>query len=172
MHRLFESFTLGLDISPSAMSASRETAYRHGVPLELARMNLLSALKPGTVDLLTFNPPYVPTTKAALDAGLAAAGEACETIDAASWVWAGGPNGRVLHDRLVASLHALLSPNGVAFILFYEAALDVFVAHGLRARVIAERKRGPETFVIVECERAATAKVGLIILPATSCEKF
>lgn len=144
------------DISAAAVSASQETAASNRATLLLARMDLLTALRPGTVDLLVFHPPYVATTQDLLtkaSSSTATQGRAAD-IAAASWTWAGGPRGRVVLDRLVADLHRLLSPSGAAFLLFYEAVELVpdLVAKGLRAQVVSETKHGDSHFFLICCE--------------------
>ena len=74
------------------------------MPLEVVRADLLGAVRPGTVDVLLFNPPYVPTSEEE------AAGGQAERDTAA---WAGGPDGRVVVDRLLPDLGRLLSARGV-----------------------------------------------------------
>jgi release factor glutamine methyltransferase len=74
---------------------------------------LASSLQPrlhGTVDILLFNPPYVPTP----DDELNTAGS---TIKAA---WAGGHKGRRVLDRLLPQLPKLMSPRGEIFLLVVE----------------------------------------------------
>jgi release factor glutamine methyltransferase len=73
--------TLGTDINPLACHAARETVHaaidvthhpaesdgrhaippEHGILLDTVRADLASTLRKGNVDVLIFNPPYVPT---------------------------------------------------------------------------------------------------------------
>lgn len=54
---------LGTDINPYACKAALRTASENDVQLDAIRGYLLNTLKPawGKVDVLVFNPPYVPT---------------------------------------------------------------------------------------------------------------
>jgi release factor glutamine methyltransferase len=54
---------MGVDINPAACAVASRTASQNNKPLELVRSDLLTGLKRvyGKVDILLFNPPYVPT---------------------------------------------------------------------------------------------------------------
>lgn len=56
---------LGCDINPAACTASKETAERNGVPLyDTINCDLVTPVLErlqGKLDVLLFNPPYVPT---------------------------------------------------------------------------------------------------------------
>jgi len=95
------------DLDASANAATAATAAANSVPLEVVRADLLGAVRPGAVDVLLFNPPYVPTSEEE-----AAGGQAERDISAA---WAGGPDGRVVVDRLLPDLGRLLSARGVRY---------------------------------------------------------
>ena len=95
------------------MHAAKETSRRNDTPLHLARMDLVSALRPGTIDVLTCHPPYVPTSSEQLDAAHAKAAvtsSSTECMEDAARTWAGGPNGRAVFDRMIDALPSALSP--------------------------------------------------------------
>jgi len=103
------------DINPIALQVTRATAIANQVPespnlLELLRCDLASALLPnmaGIVDIVLFNPPYVPTTDEEVGTS--------NGIDAA---WAGGVAGRRVVDRAQSQIAQLLrKPTGVAYII-------------------------------------------------------
>lgn len=77
---------LGIDINPFAAAATRATGVANSQPIHVSVMDLLSALRPGIVDILVFNPPYVPTSPEEL----LEAGDARDL----SAAWAGGVRGR------------------------------------------------------------------------------
>ena len=80
------SLHLAVDLSPDANAATAANAATNGVTLHVVQMDLAAALRSGLIDVLIFNPPYVPTsTEEALE------GQQQRDISAA---WAGGPRGR------------------------------------------------------------------------------
>ncbi|EOD31813.1 hypothetical protein EMIHUDRAFT_231461 [Emiliania huxleyi CCMP1516] len=121
----------------------------------VVRADLLGAVRPGTVDVLLFNPPYVPTSEEE-----AASGQAERDISAA---WAGGPDGRVVVDRLLPDLGRLLSARGVFYLLGVrenrpdELAAQVEAQHGMRAELIAERRAQNERLFVMRFSRSQPA---------------
>lgn len=133
--------TLGVDVNAFACGATAATAARaaadnpatHGVFLGAVRGDLLAPLRPGSADVLIFNPPYVPTDElpAQDDARLAAAGDEGEgegsTMSASarfdrdsyllSLSYAGGRDGMEITDRLIEALPGALSARGCAYLL-------------------------------------------------------
>lgn len=98
------------DINPRALQVAQATAASNAIPtLEAVECDLASALLPRWkhgVDVLLFNPPYVPTP----DDEVGGNG-----IEAS---WAGGLNGRVVIDRAIPQMARLMSkPNGVAYMI-------------------------------------------------------
>jgi release factor glutamine methyltransferase len=105
------------DINPRALQVAKQTARISGISrdterlhhsfFETVRCDLASALLPrltGSITVLLFNPPYVPTP----DAEVGSTG-----IEAA---WAGGEHGRRVIDRVIESVARLLEyPDGVAY---------------------------------------------------------
>lgn len=98
------------DVNPRALDVAQATATANGIrSLQAVECDLGSALLPRCkhgVDILLFNPPYVPTPDE----------EVCGTGIEASW--AGGLNGRVVVDRAIPQIAQLLrKPNGVAYLI-------------------------------------------------------
>lgn len=106
-------FFIDCDINPAACLAATRTAASNGlVSLDTVNCDLLGPLSyrlAGRVDLLVFNPPYVPTDSEEVRVpGITAA-------------WAGGIDGREVIDRVLPSIPALLSrPSGVMYLLLVE----------------------------------------------------
>ncbi|KAL8736794.1 MAG: hypothetical protein Q9166_000160 [cf. Caloplaca sp. 2 TL-2023] len=138
--------SLGVDVNPYACKASIETveqACRHviaelkdgptssssGLLLTLVNGDLTSSLRPGSVDVLIFNPPYVPTsdvpqmadlaTTASVDGkGKEQQGMPDADSDMLALSYAGGVDGMEVMTRLLEQLpSALNAKRGVAYIL-------------------------------------------------------
>eukprot|EP00966_Prymnesium_polylepis_P083579 1935916-Prymnesium_polylepis.1 len=82
---------LASDVNPTAAATTRATGAANSLQIEVGLMDLLSALRPGTIDVLVFNPPYVPTSTEELREA-----EGTRDISAA---WAGGVRGREVCER-------------------------------------------------------------------------
>jgi release factor glutamine methyltransferase len=95
------AWLLGGDVNRDALQATAATAARNAASVQPVQMDLLTALRPGLVDVLVFNPPYVPTSDEELQSAL-------QTADISA-AWAGGPRGRLVLDRLLPRLGALLA---------------------------------------------------------------
>lgn len=101
------------DINPRALQVTKETATANSgdtpLRLEAVQCDLLSAVVPRLqhfVDILIFNPPYVPTP----DDEVGSTG-----IEAS---WAGGVKGRRVVDRAIPQIaQALSKPNGVGYMI-------------------------------------------------------
>lgn len=82
---------LATDINSAAASATRATATANSRDVQVVLSDLLRVFRPGLIDVLIFNPPYVPTASEELTEA-----ERSRDISAA---WAGGLRGReVIHD--------------------------------------------------------------------------
>ncbi|KAL2118988.1 hypothetical protein VTJ04DRAFT_5947 [Mycothermus thermophilus] len=156
--------TLGVDVNWFACEAARETVRKavdevkeeeekakkeertrsSGYLLATAQGDLASPLRPNVVDILVFNPPYVPTDelptlpKELADLTATAAGSATTNNNTSSsekkkspppkttydqdstllaLAYAGGRDGMQVTDRLLAALPEILSERGVAYVL-------------------------------------------------------
>ncbi len=54
---------IGVDLSPIALRIAQENAAAHHAPVHFLQGNWLSAIRPGSLDLLVSNPPYIGTTE-------------------------------------------------------------------------------------------------------------
>jgi release factor glutamine methyltransferase len=121
--------TAGVDVNLHACKATVQTItvaekdqekqnQAHGFYLGNISADLTTSLESNKVDVLVFNPPYVPTP----DLPLLAQDEKLSSYDTDSHLlslsYAGGEDGMGVTNRLLASLPGVLSPNrGVAYIL-------------------------------------------------------
>ena len=103
---------IATDINPHALLAARATSVRNGgQPLHLLRSHLLAGLRPGTVDVVVWHCPYVPTTPAQLEDAKARADLSCS--------YAGGPGGHMLLKETLGMLRTVLAPGGVMYLVCY-----------------------------------------------------
>ena len=146
-------FVIGADINPAACHATCTTASVNGVGsrLDTVQCDLALPLRrrlKRQVDVLLFNPPYVPTPHDEVGgAGLTAA-------------WAGGKDGREVIDRFLPLLGELLAPRGVAFLLLVHEnkpadVAEVCCSFGLCAATVLSRKAKNERLSVMKISRAA-----------------
>ncbi|OTA64614.1 hypothetical protein K449DRAFT_463663 [Hypoxylon sp. EC38] len=131
---LFESrnvLTAAIDVNGYACKATSETAIKaasenaatHGRYLDAFQGDLVTPLKDRLVDVLIFNPPYVPTPELPKQPGPADLPhlDAKPSFDDDSYMlslsYAGGKDGMETTDRLINSLPQVLSSRGCAYIL-------------------------------------------------------
>ncbi|SMN21093.1 similar to Saccharomyces cerevisiae YDR140W MTQ2 S-adenosylmethionine-dependent methyltransferase of the seven beta-strand family [Maudiozyma saulgeensis] len=110
------SIYLALDINPWALDATQDTAKRNDcnkVYLETIQSDLTSSTRHNQVDLLLFNPPYVPAET------IPEIPETRDDID--TWLdlaLVGGKDGMKITQLVLDQLDTTLSSEGVAYILF------------------------------------------------------
>ncbi|SCV04504.1 LAMI_0H16666g1_1 [Lachancea mirantina] len=140
-----------VDISPWALEATMDTAKRNGCSAQYltpVRANLTAGLKKNEVDVLVFNPPYVPN----------------ETIpemplddknedDWLDLALLGGNDGMVVTRKLLDGLQDILSSHGVAYVLFCarnwpEKVQEYMQIKGWNAQLIEKRKAGWEVLSV------------------------
>ncbi|OAG37581.1 hypothetical protein AYO21_08189 [Fonsecaea monophora] len=86
--------------------------------------DLATPLRPGEVDVLVFNPPYVPTDSVPATPTTTKEPEpnSNPTFEEQSALlalsYAGGPDGMQVTSRLLAQIPEVLSPRGIAYVLF------------------------------------------------------
>lgn len=110
----------------AAAAAAENNTPTHGHFLGAFRGDLLSPLGDGRVDVLIFNPPYVPTEElppqderlvGEVDGALGASARFERDSYLLSLSYAGGKDGMEITDRLIAVLPEVLSARGCAYIL-------------------------------------------------------
>jgi release factor glutamine methyltransferase len=126
-----------VDVSRRAVLTVRLNALLNGVPrsVRAVRGDLFDAVPGRSFDAIVSNPPYVPSGAGPLPS------------QGASRAWEGGPDGRVVLDRICAEAPGRLRPGGTLLLVHSslcgtEATLERLAASGLQTRV-AQRRRGP-----------------------------
>ncbi|CAO1613536.1 unnamed protein product [Jaminaea pallidilutea] len=165
-----EAAFLCTDINPHAAQCSRRTGLANQAPLEPIVTDLLASLlaRPtgdsknkqqqlGVVDLLLFNPPYVPTTEEEE--------EQAQRQAALSGSWAGGSLGVNLLERLFDDadglghgIETILSPGGSFYFIAIkqnnpEALVRRLGERGLTARIALSRRAGGEHLFVIAAQR-------------------
>uniref|UniRef100_A0A7I4YN60 Methyltransferase HEMK2 n=1 Tax=Haemonchus contortus TaxID=6289 RepID=A0A7I4YN60_HAECO len=132
------------DYNPDALECTKETGRLNDVKIEVVRTDLDYGFDhlENKVDILLFNPPYVPTDE--------------EPKNDLERCWAGGPNGRAALDRFLPRVSRLLSDKGV----FYLVALHsndipslLCACPDLQGVVTMERRCGIEHLYIIKYTR-------------------
>ncbi|KAF4315755.1 hypothetical protein BBO99_00009159 [Phytophthora kernoviae] len=141
---------LATDINPLAAGVAQQTARTNGAEtFDIVRTDLLSCYEPriqGTIDVLLFNPPYVPTPSEEVGSiGIEAA-------------WAGGLHGREVIDRLLPRIKTLLSPRGVFYMVVVienkpDEIADILAMDGFQMTVVRSTKAHNERLSILKFTR-------------------
>jgi release factor glutamine methyltransferase len=123
-----------VDVSRRAVACTRLNARRHGVRVRAQRGDMLAPVRGERFDVITANPPYVPSVSNARPRG-------------AKRAWEGGPDGRRFIDRLCREAPAHLAVGGVLLVVHSSicdpwATVDLLREAGLDAGV-DERRSGP-----------------------------
>ncbi|KAA1468494.1 S-adenosyl-L-methionine-dependent methyltransferase [Dentipellis sp. KUC8613] len=149
-----EALYLCTDINPHAARCTALTGQQNKIPLNPILASLagpLSKRLAHAVDVLLFNPPYVPTYGEEADAAQEGAGIAGS--------WAGGADGMQVTERLLEQIDDLLSPNG----RFYLVAVKqndipgiqrrMLEKYGLQSQIVIQRRAGREHLFVVRFSR-------------------
>mmetsp|Transcript_26811 Transcript_26811/g.67405 ORF Transcript_26811/g.67405 Transcript_26811/m.67405 type:complete len:219 (+) Transcript_26811:143-799(+) len=148
------AFMLGIDINPSACRATLRTlaankAHAADVVVGDLCCGFEAARGPlaHKVDVLLFNPPYVPTDMCELQ------GTGIERA------WAGGPDGRVVVDKLLPLVKDLMSDKGIFYLLALrenkpDQIASLMKEEGFSASIVLKRATGGENLCIMKFTRA------------------
>lgn len=126
--------TLGVDINRFACQAASQTVSNaikeqkngHSVFLDIVNGDLASAVRPESIDVFIFNPPYVPAELPDLsrhtDYNGIAEGQKTTSFEQDSYLlelsYAGGEDGMVVTNRMLEQIPGILSAGqGVAYVL-------------------------------------------------------
>ncbi|KAL8911926.1 MAG: hypothetical protein Q9172_007586 [Xanthocarpia lactea] len=124
------------DIANNSRDASRPVDA--GLLLTSVNGDLTSAIRPGSVDVLIFNPPYVPTSDVPTACAAIGSNEDMQSCldadsDILSLSFAGGLNGMEVTNRLLEQLPSALNPDrGIAYILLCKQNKPEQVAQRIR----------------------------------------
>ncbi|GMH39659.1 hypothetical protein BSKO_07557 [Bryopsis sp. KO-2023] len=137
---------IATDINPAAGLSTATTLSNHNVKsVDVVLMDLVGGFAQrwfGKVDILLFNPPYVPTPHEEVGRnGIARA-------------WAGGAHGREVIDRLLPLISKLLAPGGDMFMVTVaenrpEGIVKEMEGYGLKAEVVLIRTADEERLHIL-----------------------
>ncbi|KAJ7102308.1 S-adenosyl-L-methionine-dependent methyltransferase [Mycena belliarum] len=142
------------DINPRACDCSTATGRQNKVPLELVNTsladNLLARLHK-SVDIVLFNPPYVPTVHHE-----ASVAQVNRDIGGS---WAGGHDGMQITDRFFPQVDSLLAPHGRFYLV---AVAQNNIPHiqqrmqqdyGMGSKVVLQRRAGREHLSVIRFMR-------------------
>lgn len=147
---------IGVDINAFACRATRKTARHNGADVDVINGDLLQAIRPHSIDILIFNPPYVLTPDDEIPHG----NNSVDVTDSADFntnivkSWAGGTDGRIIINKLFSQLDESLAIDGVLYLLVIKDNDPKKIIEDLKtlkfcAVIIAERKiRGEHLFVL------------------------
>jgi release factor glutamine methyltransferase len=131
-----DATVLATDLNPHACRQAADEG------LQVVRANLLDPLSAGAVDVVVFNPPYLPTSPDR------------ESEDWMQRALSGGESGRAVVEPFLADLRRVLAPGAEAFLLVssltgIEAVRDHARANGLTTMGIAEEAHPYERLVVL-----------------------
>ncbi|SCU87068.1 LAFA_0E04522g1_1 [Lachancea sp. 'fantastica'] len=149
------------DVNPWALESTVRTAQRNECEQQVfspVRMNLVHSMRAKEIDLLVFNPPYVPAETVPaipqdVESSKVTPGEDDPPADWLDLALLGGDDGMVVTWQLLNNLNTFLSANGVAYILFCARNKPQDVArhmqqHGWKAELVEHRKAGWEVLSV------------------------
>jgi release factor glutamine methyltransferase len=151
-----DSFFLCTDINPHAATCTARTGSQNKVPVEPLVASLarpLTSRLGHAVDILVFNPPYVPTYDEDVDAAQRSVG--------ISGSWAGGADGMQVTDAFLRQVDGLLSPQGRFYLVtvkqnnvprVQEFMLKDF---SLQSEIVLQRRAGREYLFVLRFVRSS-----------------
>lgn len=149
---------IAIDINKDACRVTQNTARQNKVQhLDVLQTDLLSGLSNGLwgeLDVLIFNPPYVPTEdeEQQISQQQLLSGDSSIAIAAS---WAGGSTGMNVTNRLLKVVPQILSPSGVFYLVCIqqnnpEKIKSDMLAKGLQNTVVLKRLAGRERLSVVK----------------------
>ena len=137
---------LASDLNPEACSTAAKTAKINDFKVDILHMNFIDGLLDRRIDVLIFNPPYVPTPNEEV------AGNGIVIS------WAGGEDGRVVIDKFVHQLDSMLSAKGVLYLILVKDNKPAEVRNilrrlGFQSEVVIQRKAANEDLLVLKAWR-------------------
>lgn len=139
------------DINVDACKTTKKCAdYHKQHNIQVVRTDLAESLVDrleNGVDLLIFNPPYVPTASDETNT---------RTTNQIQLSWAGGESGRQIIDRFLIYVTRLISkPHGVAYLVALgenniQELLNVLSDHSIRGTIVMQRRAGLESLYVIK----------------------
>jgi len=142
------------DINPHAATCTARTGSQNKTPIEPLVASLarpLSSRLGHAVDILVFNPPYVPTSEDEVGAAQHGAGIAGS--------WAGGSDGMQVTDTLLRQVDGLLSPRGRLYLVAVKQnnvpKVQEFMSEtfALQSEILLQRRAGHEHLFVLRFAR-------------------
>nr|CCA20878.1 conserved hypothetical protein [Albugo laibachii Nc14] len=145
-----DALFLATDVNPTATVVASQTAALNKIPfVDVIRTDLLKCIDhrlEQSIDVLIFNPPYVPTPSHEVKS---------HGIEAA---WAGGVLGREVIDRILPRVKGLLSPSGVLYMIVLEEnrpneIMRILQSDDLDTTIVLSRKCSNEKLYVLKAQR-------------------
>jgi len=130
---------VGTDLNPHACRQAADAG------VSAVRADLATAFRDDAFDVVTFNPPYLPTEPDR------------EWDDWMERALSGGEDGRAAIDPFLAGLERVLAPGGAAYLLVSsltdpEVVRERIVANGLEAQEVGSEPHPFETLLVLRIE--------------------
>lgn len=144
---LRNSFCLAIDINPYACRTTKRTATANGTGVDVINMDLLTSFAAGSIDLLIFNPPYVPTETIGDEGAFQSNQDLIKS-------WSGGISGCEVIDRLIEVAYEKLAGGSLFYLLLLKENDPKVIKSrleglNLNAEIVKERKiRGEHLFIM------------------------
>ncbi|MCO5576873.1 hypothetical protein L7F22_030694 [Adiantum nelumboides] len=158
---------IATDISEAAVKTTLATLAAHNLNADVLVANLYSGIEnqiAGVVDVLVFNPPYVPTSEEEVGIGGIVS------------TWAGGDRGRVVIDRMLEVVDSILSSKGWFYLVTVTAnnpgeICQIMRRKGFASRIVIQRSTEEESLHVLKFWRDALNEssdthIGPIVSPS------
>lgn len=146
-----QSHCIAIDVNPYACRATKRTAVANQTKVEAINGDLLNSFASNSIDLLIFNPPYVPTDTIGDEDAFKSPSQLDENLIKS---WSGGTSGCDVINRLIESVHEKLSSGSIFYLLLLkendpDEIKRRFGELKLNADIVKERKiRGEHLFIL------------------------